>query len=409
MSKKAVIIGGGFAGVKTALELVKHTNDNKDKLEITLISDRDHFEYYPALYRVVTGNSPLEVLIPLSKIFKETNLALVKDKITGIDVQGRLVCGTDSYEYDYLVVALGSEINYFNIEGLEKYSFGFKSVHQALQLRQHIHDVVDACLNSEDMSNIPKLHFVLVGGGTSGVELAGELIDYVKKLAKAHNVDPSLVAVDLIERADRILPYFPEEISEIATKKLRSLGVNIYLNRALQKAHLEDIYLQDIKIKAKTLIWTAGVTTNHLIKNTKGLKLNQRGKVQVNEYLQAEGLKHVYIAGDCAATKYSGMGQTALDNGAIIAENIANDLKHAPLRPYSDVKPKYAIPVGPYWAIAVIGKLKLAGKLGWFIRRAADYRFLLSILSPIALIPIITANHEKVEELAIHTHLNSEN
>lgn len=359
---KILIVGGGFGGVRAALDLEKSRLPNT---KIILVSDKPHFEYHAALYRVVTGRSPLEVCVPLSEIFAGKNVEVLQDSIIGMDLGARRLEGFSGahYSYDFLVLALGSETAYFDIPGLRELSFGFKSINEALRLKRHLHELFEA-------GRAP-FNIVVVGGGASGTELAGELAIYTRKLARLHQVDPSLASIDLVEGASRILPLMPEDFSRKVAHRLRDLGVNIFVNRLLVKEEVESVHLRDMEMKTKTVIWTAGVAAHHLL----GKK-----KVAVDKYLQAKGRANVFVIGDAAATKYSGMAQTAIADGRHAARVIAARILRTKAPAYKPQKPGYAIPAGRGWAAVLIGNTRIYGILGWWIRRAIDFRYFLSIL-----------------------------
>jgi NADH dehydrogenase len=367
---RVVIIGGGFAGIKCALELQEK---NLKGVRITLIGDRPHFEYHGALYRLVAGHSPLEVCVPVNEIIDEKKVEFLESKISKIEPKEKRAISEDGseYSYDYLVVALGAETNYFDIPGLEKHSYGMKTIPDALLLKRHIHEVIESCVNGTKADNLCSGNFVVVGAGATGVELAAELAVYTRKLAKIHNIEPSLMNVELIEAGKRILPTLPEPFAKRIERRVRSLGVNIRLNRAIEKNDIENVYLNDMKLKTKTVIWTAGVKANHLIKDA-GFQIDNIGKALVDEHLQSVDYKRIFFAGDAASTLFSGMAQTALYDGEYIADIIEDDLKGHRPRYYYPGKSIYAIPAGPGWSGIVWGPLRLYGAVGWFVRRVVD-------------------------------------
>jgi NADH dehydrogenase len=374
--KKVLIVGGGFAGIKCALDLSRqHSND----FDITLVSDKSHFEYHAYLYRVVTGRTPLEVCVPLAEIFKGTKVKIVNDTITGAELNSNTVHGLfgSSYHYDFLVLAVGSQTEYFGIEGLKNYSYGFKSINEALRLKKHIHEMFTKCAvaKSHEEKQRCMVQIAVVGAGPSGVELAGELAQYTKRIAKYHQVDPRLVSVDLIEGAPRVLPMMSEEVSSIALSRLKQLGVDVMLNKKVIKEDLDALYLNDTAIKAKTIIWTAGTKINELYAAIPGLTLNKKGQVIVNDYLNPEGFTNVYVGGDAAQTKYSGLAQTAVVDGAFIAQSIIHGNKEK----YVPKQFVYALPIGQGWTL-YISKTIITGYLGWVLRRTADFKFFASIL-----------------------------
>ncbi|KKT35669.1 MAG: DoxD-like protein family protein [Parcubacteria group bacterium GW2011_GWA2_44_12] len=380
--KKIIIAGGGFGGIRAALGLLAQKNLNA---KITLVSDRPHFEYHPMLFRVVTGKSPLSVCIPLREIFRDKKIDAIQDSIIAVDVNQQTLVGSSGtiYDYDFLVLAFGSETVYFNIPGIKELSFGFKSINEALRLKRHLHEIFTACKEAKEKDKkISAAHILIIGAGPSGVELAGDIAMYSKKLAERHGIDPSLVTIDLIEAAPRVLPALSPAVSKRALQRLNTLGINIFLNRTLVKEEVEAVYLKDMEIKAKTVIWTAGVKPHHLYEHTHGIKINPKGRVHVDEFLQAHEAHNVFVIGDAADTRYAGMAQTALHDGAFIAKHIARTIKSKPAIQYVSKKPAFAIPIGNRWAAVTLGRIHLYGILGWSIRCLADLRFFLSILPP---------------------------
>ncbi|MEK7612523.1 MAG: NAD(P)/FAD-dependent oxidoreductase [Patescibacteria group bacterium] len=381
-NKKILIIGGGFGGIRAALDLAK---ENLSGTKIILVSDKPHFEYHPALYRIVTGKSPLEVCIPIREVLEGTSVELVIDRITAIDPIKKSAIGASGSHYmaDTIILALGSETAYFNVPGLQEFSFGFKSITEALRLKQHIHQLFETCKisDTDTHEDLCRMHFVVVGAGASGVEFAGELASYTKKLAGIHNISESLITIDLIDGAATILPMFPQKFSERITRRLRALGVNIFTNRSIIQEKKEEVLVQGINIKTDTVIWTAGIKPNSLYQKIPGLMFDQKGKVVVDEYLHAKGFDNLFVIGDGAATPYSGTAQTAIHDGKTVAKNILRYVQKLSLYKYKPKKPYYMLPVGPGWAAATIGPFLVYGFGGWFLRRSADFLYFLSILS----------------------------
>lgn len=378
--KKIVIVGGGFGGIRAALDLAKKQLPN---VKIILISDKLHFEYHPSLYRVVTGRSPLEVCIPLREIFIGKNVEVLQDTIMEVNLKEKILKGSSDshYSFDFLVLALGSETVYSNIPGLKEFSFGFKSITEALLLKKHLHEIFSICEESAREERVPEAHIIIIGGGASGVELAGELAIYAKKLAKNHKFDSSFITIDIIEAAPRLLPALPEDISKKAEHRLRHLGVNIFINRTVVKEDIEKVYFKDMEMKTKTVIWTAGVKPHHLYSQIAELTFDKKGRISVDEFLQAQGLNNIFIIGDAAATPYAGMAQTAIGDGQYVAEVIEQKLTVRPFLPHRPRAPFYVVPIGHGWTVAIIGNLRFYGRIGWWFRRLADFRFFLSILS----------------------------
>lgn len=371
--KTILIIGGGFGGIRAALTLAKRKIPDH---RIILVSDRTNFEYHATLYRVVTGYSPLETALPLRDIFAKTSVEVIHDRIDSIDLNGKTVIGSSEsvYRFDFLVLALGSETSYFGVSGLEAYSFGFKTVDEAIRLKNHIEKMFTDCADGGDASHeLCALHFTVVGGGMSGVELAGELATHTKRLADRHGINPAFVTIDLMEAAAQLLPALPAFIAKKAEKRLRALGVNVYTNRAILEEKADEALFTDMRMKTKTLIWTAGVRPQKLYASTKGLTYEKNGKVIVDEFLRPLGYENIFVIGDAASTQYSGMAQTALRDGISVAENIGRIIEGTPLAPSVPKRPIALLPIGDGFAIAIIGSLHVSGRIGWWLRRVFDF------------------------------------
>lgn len=357
-----VIAGAGFGGIKTALELANDTRFN-----ITLISDKDHFLYYPALYGTATGHSHLESTAQLSRIFKGIkNVKLVIDTVTGIDTARRYVIGTKgSYHYDSSVFALGVVTTYFGIEGLEQNSFGIKSMVEVTRLKNHLHDEL---IQDRHMDK----NYIVVGAGPTGVELSAALASYLNRIAKAHNVRHGKISIKLIEAAPRVLPRMSKQASKMVAKRLRSLGVTVRTHSKVEAASADNITVDGKPIPSHTIIWTSGVTNHPFFKqHSDTFALNERGKVKVDRFLQA--LPHVYVLGDNADTPFSGLAQTALHDALFVSGNFKRKADKKPLKQYEAKTPPVVVPAGENWAIFEWHKLRLGGFIASLIRRAADF------------------------------------
>lgn len=380
---KVVVVGGGFAGIATIQSLQK----TGVSCDITLVTKNDSFEYYPALYKLVTGALAIEASISYQKIRGLKRVALEKGTFVSTDLERQIILVEDKdgkqkeIVYDYLVLALGSETNYCNIVGLSDLSLSFKSVKEAFRLKRHFCDLFGVAMMLSPKDAVAKLHTIVVGAGPSGVELAGDLTDYLHDLAKSFNVDPALVTVDLIEMAPRILSSFPEEVSQMAEKRLRMLGVNIYTNRVVTSQDINEISVGNMNFQSNTVIWAAGTKINSAYQNIPGITFDDKGRVIVNENFALPKDNHVFIVGDGAGTKYSGLAQTANHNGRYLGKHIANVLlgkSSFGYKPSNGVS--FVIPVGNHWALFLHRGLIFRGFLPWLLRSLVDFRYFISIM-----------------------------
>lgn len=362
MSKKyrVVIAGGGYGGVKTALELAGRPN-----IDVTLITDYPSMRIYPSLYHTATGGSKKVSDIPLSEIIGNKRCKIIIDSVTKLDRQDNQIITKSSgaFPYNALVLSLGVKTNYFNIKGLEEYSFGIKTLEEAEELKKHLHEqLVES--GRQDTS------YVVVGGGPTGVELAGMLPSYIKEIARCHDLPERKVHVDLIEAAPRILPRSPKSVSRAVARNLRKQGVKIYTKTAVQAQTADALMVHGKPIRSHTVVWTAG-TANSPFFEDNNFQLSANKKVRVDQFLQAE--RGIYVLGDNADTPYSGMAQTALHDGKFVSSNIIRLSKSLDPIPYRAKKPIYVMPAGPRWAAVMWGRFRIYGRVGWMIRRAADY------------------------------------
>lgn len=373
-----VIVGAGFAGIRCALDLAQRQLGD---VKITLISPSSHFEYHAALYRVLFGKTPMEVCIPLSSIFEKKRVGFVEDYVVNVDRRKNIVIGRSGskYKYDYLVIAIGSEINYYNIPGLDHLSFSFKSINDALRLKRHIHEVFESCKLSDERGRVFDTRFVVIGGGATGVEIAGALAVYTRKVAKMHDVDPSMISIDLITSSNRLVPELDTHLSTMVENRLRDLSVHVFLGRTVMKEEVEEVFLRDMTLKTRTVIWAAGTKGNHLYESW-GFSVDKKGRAIVNHSLQAENMGNIFVLGDGTTAEHSGMADTAIYHGEYVADAIARRIRDLSVNPIMTIVPKIAIPVGPSWAIAKIGSFHETGYLGWIVRRLFDLQFFLSIL-----------------------------
>ncbi len=356
---KALIVGGGFGGVKAALDL-----QSDPRFKVTLLSDHDDFRYYPTLYRTATGASRNASSLPLSEIFAETDIEILIDSAKSIDHEGRQLKTKSGkeIEYDVVVLALGMVTNYFGIPGIEKLYYGIKTIEEAEELKKHLHKHIVK-------KKHPDLNYVIVGGGPTGVELAGVLGEYIELICKSHNISKRTIHVDLIEAAPRVLPTMPKSISRKVARQLRKRGVKLYLNKAVSSQSAEELIVNDKPIRSHTVIWTAG-TANNPFYSDQDFQLATNHKVRVDQFLQTK--PGLYVIGDNADTPYSGLAQTALYDGQYVASNIKRLAdKEKPL-PYKAKLPIYVLPAGPSWAAVLWGNLKFYGLFGWVLRKSAD-------------------------------------
>jgi NADH dehydrogenase len=364
-----VIIGGGFAGVKTALELSK-----KQLGKITLVSDEPYFLHHATLYATATGRDAGASVIDLEDMFAlHHDVEIIHDSMKSLDWQRKIVvCKTHDIHYDSLVLALGSVTNYFGIKGMERHSYGIKTLEEVTKLRTHLHgEVVENQHNSNS--------YFIIGGGPTGVELAAAIAEYVRDVAAAHHVKRGTPKITLVEAASRLLPKLSYTASHKTTRQLQTLGVHVMVDHKVEALDDDAVTIDGKKWPSKTVIWTSGVKNNpFFIGHPEYFTLSDNGRVKVNRYL--ETFKDVYVLGDNADTRYSGRAYTALQDAVFVADHLERRAVKKPLRPYQPSRVSQSVPVGHSWAYVEKYGIYLAGRSGYLVRRLIELANLRALL-----------------------------
>jgi len=338
--KRIVILGGGFAGMKTAERLEQELRTNASAM-ITLVSEANALLFTPMLAEVAGSSlEPSHISTPLRSSLHRTEF--VRGRIDGIDLENRkVVLASDSatgqlfVPYDQLVLALGSVSNYLGMVNVEKLAFNFKSLLDAIRIRNRVIEMFERADREADASERAAfLSFVIAGGGFAGVELAGALNDFARGiLADYPNLSPNELSIVLVHSRDRILPELSESLAGYAQKKMEARGVRFRLNTRLSDVRPGVVVVSDGEIRARTLVWTAGTAPNPLLK-AQSFECDKRGAVKVDSTLAVPGHPGVWALGDCAAVTDSKTGQQcpptaqfAIREAVTVARNIAAQLK----------------------------------------------------------------------------------
>jgi len=348
--KRIVILGGGFAGMKTAECLEQELRTNASAA-ITLVSETNALLFTPMLAEVAGSTlEPSHISTPLRSSLRRTEF--IRGRVTGIDLANRKVIlaglASDSpgerleIPFDHLVLALGSVSNYLGMANVEKLAFNFKSLLDAIRIRNHAIEMFERADRETDVSiRRSLLTFVIAGGGFAGVELAGALNDFARGiLADYPNLDQNDLNIVLVHSRDRILPELSESLAKYAQEKMAARGVKFRLNARLADAKPGLVLLSDGEIPAQTLVWTAGTAPNPLLKSLP-FETDKRGAVKVDSTLAVAGQPDLWALGDCAAVSDARTGkpcpptaQFAIREAATVARNIAGQLRGRPLKPF---------------------------------------------------------------------------
>ncbi|MCZ8511816.1 NAD(P)/FAD-dependent oxidoreductase [Paenibacillus filicis] len=381
MSKQILILGGGYGGLLSALSA--RANLTPEEATITVINRVPSHQIITELHRLAAGNvDEKAVALPLEKLLKDKGINLKIGTVESIDPEGRKVLLHDgtSYGYDALVLALGSETNYFGIPGLQENSFTLKSVGDANRIFAHVNERIRAYAKSKNQADAT---FVIGGGGLTGVELVGELADELPGICRKNGVDFADVKLYLVEAMPSILPIFSADLIERATTSLEKRGVQFLTGLAITEVNGYTVSLKDGRtIETGTLVWTGGVQGSSLVANC-GIEVN-RGRATVNEHLQSVSHSDVFLAGDCAVVfgpegrPYPPTAQLAWQMGELAGANIAAAFKGSKMDAFSPVFSGTLASLGRKDGIGSIGGsgIELKGTPASLMKKASNARYL---------------------------------
>ncbi len=369
---KVIIIGGGFGGLSVAKKL---SNKNCDVL---LIDKTNHHLFQPLLYQVATaGLSPAYIAFPLRSIFRKTNnVRVILGEVKRIDKNEKKVyLNGENYSYDYLVVAVGAGHNYFGNENWEKSAPGLKTLEDALTIREKILLAFEKAERTEDEVKRQKyLNFLVVGGGPTGVEMAGAIAEIAKKtlMQDFKRINPSKANVFLVEAMDRILPTFHPKLSQSALRDLKKLGVKVLLSTRVKEIRDEKVITDNFTIDTATVIWAAGNKAKPLI-NQLNTETDKMGRAIVSQFLQLKEDKNIFVIGDCACfidekgRTLPGVSPVAISQGRYVAKFILNEIKGRVTKPYRYFDKGNLATIGRSKAVADFGWIRFSGFFAWLL------------------------------------------
>jgi len=374
MRPHVVVIGAGFAGLYTVRSL------KKQPVSITLIDRTNHHLFQPLLYQVATASlSPADIAAPIRSVLRsQRNVRVLLAEVVGLDLTAKTVALDDgeSIPWDYLVLATGSTHSYFGHPEWESKARGLKTLDDAIAIRNQVLLAFEAAerSNSED-ERARDLGFVIVGGGPTGVELAGSIAE-IARFSLAHDydtIDPTQASIRLVEGAPRILMAFPESLAKKAQFELEKLGVRVQVGSMATHIDEEGVRLADgERIEAATVLWAARVQASPMGKLA-GLETDRVGRIAVQPDLRVADHPNVFVAGDLAVLKgpngkpYPGVAQVAIQQGKRVAANIAASVAGEETRPFHYFDLVTLATVGGNYAIAEIWKLRLSGFAAWLV------------------------------------------
>lgn len=381
-----VIVGGGFGGLWAARHLAR------SPVRITLIDRVNHHLFQPLLYQVATaGLSMPDIAAPLRHILRrQPNATVLLGDVTDIAPDARCVRCADgsTIDYDYLVVASGARHAYFGHDEWAANAPGLKTLDDALLIRRRVLTAFErAEAETDPLRRAAWLNFVVIGGGPTGVELAGTLAEIARHTLRREfrRVDPSAARVLLVEAGPRVLAALPQSLSEKAADQLRRLGVEVLTGRAVTAVDAEGIALGDERIAARTVLWAAGVAASPLGQRL-GVPLDRAGRVFVGDDLSVPGHPEIFVVGDLASRSQDGkpvpgVAPAAKQMGTHAARMILARLSGSAPQPFRYADVGSLATIGRMAAVADLGRVHLSGIIAWWFWLLIHILFLIGFRS----------------------------
>ncbi len=373
-----VIVGGGFGGLYTAKAL------NSKDINVTLIDKRNFHLFQPLLYQVATGTlSPADISSPLRSVLnKSKNTKVLLGEVSDIDPEKQnVMMGSEKIPYDSLIIATGAKHSYFGKDEWEEYAPGLKTVEDAIEMRRRIFMAFEAAeQETDEEKRRALLTFVVVGGGPTGVELAGAIAELAYGILKEdfRNIDTSETQVMLLEGMDRVLPPFAPELSVKAQKSLEDLGVTVVTKTLVTGIEGDIVTIkqgdESKQFGARTVLWAAGVKASPLgkaIAEKTGSETDRAGRVIVEPDLSLKGYPNIYVIGDLAHFAHQtgrplpGVAPVAMQEGQYVAKSIKQQLKGNTLPAFQYFDKGSLAVIGQHAAVVDLGFMKLTGFVAW--------------------------------------------
>ena len=368
---KVVIVGGGFGGLNTAKSL------KGAKLDILLIDKTNHHLFQPLLYQVATAAlSPADIATPIREVFRgQDNFHVIMGDVVAIDKNKKeIVLGNgDRMDYDYLVLSVGASHSYFGNDPWEKFAPGLKTISDALKIREQVLISFERAERMDSLKEAAKyLNFVVIGGGPTGVEMAGAIAEIARKtmFKNFRNIHPEESKVYLVEATPYILPVYPQKLSLKAKEDLENLGVCVMVGKKVTNVSEAGVQIEDTLIPCRNVIWAAGNQASPLLK-TLDVPLDRQGRVIVDSELNIPGHPEIFVIGDAAQAMgedgkpLPGIAPTAIQQGRYVAKILKKLVPKDKRPPFKYFDKGYMATIGKSKAVVVAGKLQFSGFIAW--------------------------------------------
>ncbi|HVQ27233.1 MAG TPA: NAD(P)/FAD-dependent oxidoreductase, partial [Planctomycetota bacterium] len=382
---QVVVIGGGFGGLQAARGL------RRLPVDVTVVDRKNHHVFQPLLYQVATaGLSPAEIAAPIRHILRRQRATRVLlGDVTAVDLAAQKVrLGSLELAYDYLILAAGNTHSYFGHDEWQPHAPGLKTIEEALEIRRRVLLAFEQAEREEDAeARRAWLTFAVIGGGPTGVEMAGALGEIARHtLARQfRRIDPASARIVLIEAGPRVLPVYPQELSERARLQLEALGVQVWTGSPVSSVSAAGVAIGADHLAARTVVWAAGLQGSPLAR-TLGTPLDRAGRVRVQPDLTVPGHPRAFVIGDLASIEQDGqpvpgVAPAAMQMGDHAASNVARALRGEPLAPFHYRDKGSLATIGRRRGVAMVGGLRLSGLVAWLAWLGIHIFFLIGFRS----------------------------
>lgn len=382
---KIVILGAGYGGIITGKKLEKMLKSNE--ADVTLINKHDYHYITTQLHKTGAGTAAdRQIAMTIPELINQEKTRFIKGSVKAVDTKKQTVFldGGDTVDYDYLLIALGFDIETFGIPGIKEHAFAIRSFRSTKAIYHQITRQLTKYKSDKDPS---RLTFVVAGGGFTGIEMLGELAEGLPKLCKKYDVPFENVKIVAVEAARSVIPFFPKESIEYTTEVLEKFNIDMYMSTKILECTPDKVILEnDIVIPTKTLIWSCGVKGNPIVQNC-GLPV-EKGKLPVDSFLRVKGMSNVFSIGDCSLfmkdekNALPPTAQVALQEADVCAKNIVATIRGGSLKTFEYHHKGSVASIGVWAAVGKVGNFRLSGLFGAFMKQVIEARYLFNLGGP---------------------------
>ncbi|MEH7106560.1 NAD(P)/FAD-dependent oxidoreductase [Bacillus sp. JJ1764] len=379
---KIVILGGGYGGIITTKRLEKLLKTNE--AEVTLINKHGYHYLTTQLHKVGVATAvDRQIAIAIPQLIDQRKTYFIQDEVSLVDINNKEVklASGKTVEYDYLLVALGFEVETFGIPGIKEHAFEIRSFRSSKAIYHQILKQFELYKQDHDPA---RLTFVVAGGGFTGIEMVGEFIDAMPKLCTQHGIPLKDIKIVAVEAAPSVIPFFPKQSVEYTTHFFEKNHIELITSKKILECTAEKLLLENgIEIPTRTVIWSCGVKGNSIVEKF-GLPI-EKGKIPVDPHLRVRGMSNIFSIGDCSLFRKNEnsalppTAQVALQQAPVCAKNIVASIRGEELKIFEYHHKGSVASLGNWAGVGLVGKVRLSGLIGAFMKQVIEARYLFNL------------------------------